>query len=532
MAQNRPVSAGGGQPDHEIDPDTDMDTDIYTAIFGVALRSPDRPCLLVDDGTTLTYGELHHRSAQLAGALRSAGVGAGDRAVVQVDKSSDAVALYLACLRTGAVHVPLNTAYTPAEVSSFLEDSGASLFVGGPGRDVPAVPGRCRVETMAADGSGSLPEIAASVEPDHAVADRRGEDPAAMLYTSGTTGRSKGALLSCRNLTSNARALHEAWRFRPDDVLVHVLPVFHVHGLFVALHCAFLAGARVRFHRRFDTGCVRADLRRSTVMMGVPTQYRRLLGDEAFGRDDCASMRLFTSGSAPLAADEHDRFERRTGHRILERYGMTETMILTSNPYDGERVAGTVGFALPGVDLRVADDEGRPVAAGARGTVEVRGDGVFLGYHGLPDTTAESFRHGGWFVTGDIGTLDEAGRLTLAGRASDMIISGGLNVYPKEVEAVLDSVDGVSESAVIGLPDADFGEAVVAVIVTETDAGVSERRLRAACSASLARFKHPRRYVTVERLPRNAMGKVQKSQLRHRLRPPASGDAGAPTAAG
>lgn len=487
---------------------------VYEAVFGAARRTPERPCLLLDDGTALTYGDVDLRAAELTGALRAADVGTGDRVVVQVDKSADAVALYLACLRAGVVYVPLNTAYTPTEVAGFLDDAGAALFVGRSGHDRPV---GWRSETLAGDRSGSLQHLAGSVEPAGSIAPRGGDEPAAMLYTSGTTGRSKGAVLSCRNLVSNGRALREAWRFDADDVLLHVLPVFHVHGLFVALHCAFLAGASVRLHERFDVAATRLDLTRSTVMMGVPTHYHRLLDDDDFGRADCASMRLFTSGSAPLPASEHAEFAHRTGHRIVERYGMTETMILTSNPYDGERIAGTVGHPLPGVELRIVDDQGRPVPAGERGTVEVRGDGVFLGYHRLPDRTAAAFRHDGWFVTGDVGSVDDGGRLTLHGRAGDMIISGGLNVYPKEVESVLDATHVVSESAVVGAPDDDLGESVVAFVVPATDVEFDESVLRTACADSLARFKHPRRFVAVDELPRNAMGKVQKSVLRARL---------------
>lgn len=483
---------------------------VYEALFGVGLVAPRRPCLLLDDGSVLTYGDVDARAAALAGVLQASSVGTGDRVVVQVDKSADAVALYLACLRTGAVYVPLNTAYTPSEVATFLDDADAGLFVGRHDDDAPADRPSA---SLAADGSGSLQQLATSVPPQEEVAPRRGDDSAAMLYTSGTTGRSKGAVLSCRNLVANARALHDAWRFTSDDVLLHVLPVFHVHGLFVALHCAFLAGAAVRFHERFDVAAVRADLPRSTVMMGVPTQYHRLLEDPAFGHEDCTSMRLFTSGSAPLLAADHDEFARRTGHRIVERYGMTETMILTSNPYDGERVAGTVGHSLPGVELRVVDERGDVVPAGERGVVEVRGDGVFLGYHGLPEKTAASIRDDGWFITGDVGSLDDDGRLTLHGRVGDMIISGGLNIYPKEIEAVLDGVDGVDESAVVGVPDPEFGEAVVAFVVPSPGHVPSEAELSSACASVLARFKHPRRYVFVEHLPRNAMGKVQKHTL-------------------
>ena len=478
MAQNRHVRS--------------PDTPVYEALFD-ADRWADRDCLATDD-ETVSYGQLDERAAALAGALGERGVSVGDRLAVQVDKTVDAVALYLACLRAGIVYVPLNTAYTAAEVGAFVDDADAALFV-----DDRELEGLLT--------SGATPA---------AVVERQGDDPAAMLYTSGTTGRSKGAVLSCRNLVANAGALIEAWRFEPDDVLLHSLPVFHVHGLFVALHSAFGVGATIRFHRRFDATAVRADLPRSTVFMGVPTHYHRLLADPGFDRAECQAMRLFTSGSAPLPAAEHESFAARTGHRIVERYGMTETMILTSNPYDGDRVPGTVGLPLRGVGLRIVGDDGDELAPGEVGTVEVRGDGVFLGYWELPDRTAESFRDG-WFVTGDLGSVDEEGRLTLVGRASDLVISGGLNVYPKEVEAVLTSVAGVIDSAVVGALDADLGEVVVAFVVLEPGAAVDDDLLAGACEGVLARFKHPRHYHFVDELPRNAMGKVQKAELRRRL---------------
>jgi malonyl-CoA/methylmalonyl-CoA synthetase len=491
-------------------------SDVYTELFGAARRAPDRRCLLLEDGTVWTYGEVDRRARQLGGALVELGIQAGDRVVVQVEKSPDSVCLYLACLLVGAVYVPLNTAYTPQEVSGLLRDAGAATLVGRPGHTGLDPPEGRPTRTLSPDGSGSLQKIADRIPPLGAGRARSGSEPAAMLYTSGTTGRPKGAVLSCRNLVSNARALHDAWRFRPEDVLLHVLPVFHVHGLFVALHCAFLAGATVRFHGRFDSASVRRELRGSTVMMGVPTMYHRLLEDHRFGAPDCTTVRLFTSGSAPLRADQFRRFEERTGHRIVERYGTTETMILTSNPYEGERVPGTVGHALAGVELRVVDEMGRTVAAGERGTVEARGPGVFLGYHGQPGATAAVRRPGGWFVTGDIGSLDATGRLTLAGRASDTIISGGLNVYPKEVEQVLDAVAGVLESAVVGVPDDDLGEAVIAAVVTEPGRAVDQDELRRACRV-LAAFKRPRRYVELDRLPRNAMGKVSRPDIVRRL---------------
>jgi malonyl-CoA/methylmalonyl-CoA synthetase len=484
-----------------------MDADPYAALLSG--HDPDRTCLLLEDGRTWTYGDLTRRAGELAVALGRCGVGAGSRVVVQVEKSADAVALYLACLRSGAVYVPLNTASTASEVAGFVADADPDLYVGRPGG---ADPGGVRVETLGTHGDGTL---AAHAGPGSVpVITRDPDDWAAMLYTSGTTGRAKGAMLSCGNLVSNARALVRAWRFEPDDVLVHVLPVFHVHGLFVALHCALAVGAAVRLHARFDVDAVLADLGRSTVLMGVPTHYHRLLAHPGLDADACAGMRLFTSGSAPLPAHEHEAFAQRTGHRIVERYGMTETMILTSNPYDGDRVPGTVGFPLEGVELRVVDDLGTPVAPGGTGSVEVRGPGVFLGYWGRPDATAEATRPDGYFVTGDVGHLDPDGRLTLAGRAGDLIISGGYNVYPKEVELVLDQAPGVDESAVIGLPDPDLGEVVVAVVIA--DGALDEGAVLGACEA-LARYKRPRRLVVVDELPRNAMGKVQKAVLREQL---------------
>lgn len=490
-----------------------MQANVHAQLLPPGRHDPGRPCLVLDE-RVLTYGEVDDRSARFARALDERGCRVGDRAVVQVDKSSDAVALYLACLRRGIVFVPLNPTYTPAEIQFFVDDARPTLFVGRP-HDPP--PSRTAATTLGADGDGELAAHADGAEPLTDLVERSGDDWAAMLYTSGTTGRSKGAKLSCGNLVSNARALSDAWRFTADDVLLHVLPVFHVHGLFVALHCAFLAGAAVRFHHRFGVEHARRELLGSTVLMGVPTHYHRLLADPHFGPDDCRTMRLFTSGSAPLPAADHEEFGERTGHRIVERYGMTETMILTSNPYDGDRVPGTVGFALPGVGLRVVDEAGVSVPPGEPGTVEVQGPGVFLGYHELPELTAAAFRPDGWFVTGDVGTLDHDGRLALVGRGSDTIISGGLNIYPKEIELVLDAVDGVDESAVIGLPDPEFGEAVVAVVVPAAGAALDDSDLMSACDTSLARFKHPRRYVRVDELPRNAMGKIQKSELRRML---------------
>jgi len=454
-----------------------------------------RPCLHLDDGTTWTYADLDARSAALAGALGRAGARAGDRVLAQVAKSPDAVALYLACLRAGVVFVPLNTAYTAAEVQGFVDDAEPALVVDDD-----------RLAALVADDG----------PPRHDLEPRADGDPAAMLYTSGTTGRAKGAVLSVANLVSNARALVDAWRFEADDVVVHVLPIFHVHGLFVALHCALGVGAATRLHERFDPDTVVADLPRSTVLMGVPTHHHRLLAHPDLTREACSALRLVTSGSAPLTADDHVAFAERTGHEIVERYGMTETLILTSNPYDGARVPGTVGFPLAGVELRVVDGDGEPVPTGEAGDVEVRGPGVSQGYWRRPDADAEAFRADGWFRTGDVGTLDGEGRLTLVGRAKDLIIAGGYNVYPKEVELAIDRAPGVEESAVVGVPDADLGEVVAAVVVRRPGSALDEADVLAAC-ADLARFKRPRRVVFVDELPRNAMGKVEKALLRRQL---------------
>jgi malonyl-CoA/methylmalonyl-CoA synthetase len=490
-----------------------MRENLYATLRDRFATSLDDPALRVPRGAVWTYRQLDLRSAQMSGALATFGVTPGDRVMVQVDKSPDAVALYLACLRSGAVFLPLNTAYTAAEVKFFVDDAEPAVVIARPdtlgGLDAP-------VESLATDGTGSFAEACDAATPDHRVIDRSSDDIASMIYTSGTTGRSKGAMLTHENLRSNAVALHEIWAFRDDDVLLHTLPVFHVHGLFVALHCAMLGGNEIILLPRFDVDAVIEHLPEATVMMGVPTQYVRLLGDDRFGRRQCAGLRLFTSGSAPMTARVHEAFGERTGQRILERYGMTEAGMITSNPYDGERIAGTVGFPLPGVELRVADHTGDPLPAGATGVVEIRSPGLFAGYWRQPEKTSAEFRSDGWFITGDVGSVDDTGRLTLEGRAGDMIISGGYNVYPKEIELLLDEVPGVDESAVIGVPHPDLGEAVVAIVAADPDAdvGTVEAAMAAALDGALARFKHPKRYLFVDALPRNAMAKVQKATLR------------------
>ena len=478
-----------------------------------AARAGPAPALLCPGGEDWSYAELDVAAARLAGALSALGVAPADRVLVQVPKTPEAVALYLACLKVGAVYAPLNTAYTPAEVRYFLADAEPALFVATPGAEaateVPQV-------TLGDDGTGSLADLAAKAVPATATAARASDDLAALIYTSGTTGRAKGAMLSHGNLAANALTLCASWGWRQDDVLLHALPIFHVHGLFVALHCAFLTGTPLIFLPRFDVAAVLRELPRATVLMGVPTFYTRLLQAPDFDAAASAHMRLFISGSAPLTEQTFAAFERRTGKRILERYGMSETAMLTSNPLAGERVAGTVGFALPGVDVRIADGDGRAVPAGEVGGIEVRGPNVFRGYWRQPEKTAAEFRADGFFITGDLGRMDAEGRVTIVGRSKDLVISGGYNVYPKEVEAWLDAMPGVIEAAVFGVPHADFGEAVVAAVVAE--APLADEQVDAFLGDKLARYKQPKRIVRVAELPRNAMGKVQKQVLRETYR--------------
>jgi len=368
--------------------------------------------------------------------------------------------------------------------------------------------------TLGADGTGTLIEQAASTGPDKGIAERNPDDVAAILYTSGTTGKPKGAMISHGNLASNAITIHDYWGWVPGDVLLHALPVFHVHGLFVALHCALLNGSKTIFLDKFDIERVLAELPCSTVMMGVPTFYTRLLEESRFGRAQCANMRLFLAGSAPLLNETFDAFERRTGHTILERYGMTEAGMITSNPYDGERLAGTVGYPLPGVEARIADDDGNPVPEGEPGVLEIHGPNLFKGYWGLPEKTAEEFRADGYFITGDIATMSGDGRITIVGRAKDLVITGGYNVYPKEIETEIDAIAGVKESAVIGVPHPDFGEGVTAIVVLDNSAPVTADTIRDFLAGKVARFKQPKSVIFVAELPRNTMGKVQKQILR------------------
>jgi malonyl-CoA/methylmalonyl-CoA synthetase len=486
----------------------------FAHLHDVIRAAADKPFLTAPSGDSLSYGDIDRLSARIAGALRASGARQGDRIAVQVEKSPENVALYLAALRAGLVYLPLNTAYTPEEIAYFINDAEPAIFVCDPGRASAAPRGPC-VLTLGADGAGSLIDAAHQAPSLDGVVPRQEDDLAVILYTSGTTGRSKGAMLTNRNLRTNAETLHEIWGFAPDDVLLHALPIFHIHGLFVALHTAMLNASEVLFLPKFDIADVRAAMKRATVMMGVPTFYSRLLAEKDFGRDDCARMRVFISGSAPLTAETFKEFEERTGVRILERYGMSEAGMIASNPLDGERIAGTVGYALPGVELRITEG-GRVLPPGEVGVVEVRGPNIFAGYWRMPEKTAEEFRDGGWFSTGDVGFLSEDGRLTLSGRAKDLVIVGGYNVYPKEIEEILDAVTGVAESAVIGVPHPDMGEGVVAVLVADKDASTPDESALKDAVAALARFKQPRKFFWLDALPRNAMGKVQKQALRER----------------
>ncbi|GAB4531997.1 MAG: malonyl-CoA synthase [Amphiplicatus sp.] len=481
---------------------------------------PDAPCLTIPGGRAWTYGMLDALSARIAGALLACGARPGDRIAVQVEKSAENVALYLAALRAGFVYVPLNTAYTDEEVGRFLTDAEPAVFVCAPEREETLAPaaraaGARGALTLDAAGRGTLIDCAEDNIPYAGAAPRTADDLAVILYTSGTTGRSKGAMLTQRNLASNALALHEIWGFRPGDALLHALPIFHIHGLFVALHTAMLNGSEIIFLPGFDVAAVRESLQRATVMMGVPTFYARLLADPDFGAEDCARIRLFVSGSAPLSPEIFRAFEARTGHRILERYGMSEAGMIASNPLDGPRIPGTVGFALPDVYVRITDETGVMLPPGEPGNVEVKGPNVFAGYWRQPEKTKEAFR-GEWFVTGDIGALDEEGRLSLVGRAKDLVIVGGYNVYPAEIEQILDSIPGVAESAVIGVPHPDMGEGVVAVLAPRPGAARPDETALAGALERLAKFKRPRRFFWVDALPRNAMGKVQKQVLRER----------------
>jgi len=496
-------------------------TNLYSALSRGFPADRTQTFAALDDGKIVTYADLEARSGAFANVLVEMGVKPGDRVAVQADKSIEMLMLYLGCLRAGAALLPLNTSYMADELDYFIRDAEPALFVASSAKRAAIEPlalaaGAPRIEDLDETGTGSLSRAADKADTDFDTLPREGGDLAAILYTSGTTGRSKGAMLSHDNLLSNAMTLREYWRFGAEDVLLHALPIFHTHGLFVATNVVLAAGASMIFLPRFDVDAVISALPRATVMMGVPTFYIRLLDDDRFDADLVKGMRLFISGSAPLSAEIHREFSARTGHAILERYGMTETNMNTSNPYDGERRPGTVGFPLPGVDLRIVDadaDNWRALPQGEVGVIQVKGPNVFSGYWRMPEKTEEELR-GGWFMTGDLGLVDERGYVSIVGRAKDLIIAGGYNIYPAEVENVLDELPQVAESAVIGVPHRDMGEGVVGVVVARGDKNRDEGAILAALEGRIARFKQPRRIVFVDSLPKNAMGKVQKAALR------------------
>ncbi|WP_082176407.1 malonate--CoA ligase [Pseudaestuariivita atlantica] len=481
--------------------------------LGLSAR-PDAPLARMPDGATVTYGAFHDGAARIAALLAAEGVQPGDRVAAQVSKSLTALQLYVGTVMAGGVFLPLNTGYTSAELQHFITDADPRVFVCDPDAkaDIAALT-PASLMTLNASGGGSLADGAAAQPAGFDPVPRGPDDLAAILYTSGTTGKPKGAMLSHGNLADNARTLAEYWRFTADDVLIHALPIFHTHGLFVATNVTLVAGGQMIFQPGFDAQAILDALPHATALMGVPTFYTRLLQQDGLA-EAARGMRLFVSGSAPLLAETHVQWEAATGHRILERYGMTETNMNTSNPYDGERRAGTVGFPLPGVDLRLTDGKGTPVADGDPGIVEVRGPNVFKGYWNLPEKTAEELLADGFFVTGDIGRIDADGYLHIIGRAKDLVISGGYNVYPKEVEVLIDDVPGVVESAVIGVPHPDFGEAVVAIVVGTSSDPATPDAIAAAIAPDLARYKQPKLIEMVDALPRNTMGKVQKNVLR------------------
>lgn len=496
-----------------------MTANFYAAVAASIDAGPERVFLETDDGKTHVRADLARESARFARLLIEAGAVRGDRVAVQVEKSPACLFLYLGCLRAGLVYLPLNTAYQRSELTYFLQDAQPSIVVCKPEsidlmRELSAA--ATPVLTLDGEGRGSLADAAAALPSEFVTVDSAPDDVAVILYTSGTTGRSKGAMVTHRNLLSNARALIDCWRFSERDVLLHALPVFHIHGLFVANHCALLSGARVLWHRKFDPALVLRDLPRATVMMGVPTFYTRLLAQPQFDREVCRNMRLFISGSAPLLLETFKDFQARTGQTILERYGMSEAGMICSNPLDAQRRGGSVGFPLPGVSVRVANEQDRPLTRGEVGGIQLKGENVFAGYWHMPEKTREEFTVDGYFRTGDVGTIDADGYVSIVGRAKDLIISGGYNVYPKEIELALDALPGVAESAVIGVPHPDFGEAVAAVVVARKDAKLDPAAMIAELKKNFANYKVPKQVHVVEDLPRNAMGKVQKALLRER----------------
>ncbi len=503
-----------------------MSHNLYTILSAGFPADHNAPCMILPDGRVWTYGDIERASGRIANLLIGLGMKPGDRVAAQVEKTAEALVLYLATIRAGMVYLPLNPAYQRHELAYFLRDAQPRLFVCRPqlrehAADLALQAGIRHVLELDDAGHGSLIHAATPHADEFHTVSRHRNDLAAILYTSGTTGRSRGAMLSHHNLAHNAQILHAYWEFRRGDVLLHMLPIYHVHGLFIANHCALLNGSAMLFEPRFDAERMLKLLPQATVFMGVPTYYVRLLNEAALSRALCAHIRLFISGSAPLLKETFEEFRKRTGHVILERYGMTEGGMFSSNPYTGERRSGTVGFPLPDMQLRIVDATGNPVANGEIGMIEVKGENVFCGYLRAPEKMQESMTADGFFRTGDLGTLDTDGYLSIVGRVKDLVISGGLNVYPKEIELLIDALDGVAESAVIGLPHADLGEAVAAIAVPQNNAAgtlLSPSSIISALTKEIAGFKVPKRVILVERLPRNSMGKVQKNLLREEYR--------------
>ncbi len=495
-----------------------MANPLYDTFFGQH-TGKSTPFLHLPDGETLTHDVFLRMAARFAHAITALGLESGDRLAAQIEKSPEALAVYAACAQTGVIFLPLNTGYTAAELDYFISNSGAKLVLATDRTAAALAPVAAAhgavLNTLNPDGTGSFADRARHQDEVFATASRSADDLAAFLYTSGTTGRSKGAMLTQENLLSNAQTLARYWRFTAQDVLLHALPIFHTHGLFVATNITLIAGGSMIFLPKFDLDQMIAHMPQATTMMGVPTFYTRLLDDPRFTAALTAHMRLFVSGSAPLLTETHMRFEERTGHRILERYGMTETNMNTSNPYDGERRAGTVGFPLPGVELKITDPTtGKEVPQGEIGQIEVRGPNVFKGYWQMPEKTAEELRPDGFFITGDLARIDDQGYVSIVGRNKDLIISGGYNIYPKEIELVLDAQPGVLESAVIGVPHPDFGESPIGLLVPAPGATPSVDAIMASLGDTLARFKLPKKLIVVDAFPRNAMGKLQKNILR------------------
>jgi malonyl-CoA/methylmalonyl-CoA synthetase len=497
---------------------TIMNANLFSRLFD-GLDDPARLALETVDGQRISYADLIARAGQMANVLVERGVKPGDRVAAQTEKSVPGLVLYLATVRAGAVYLPLNTAYTLNELEYFITDAEPSLVVCDPAKasGIGAIAAKvgAKVETLGADGKGSLTDAAAKASPNFTTITRGNDDLAAILYTSGTTGRSKGAMLTHDNLASNSLTLVDYWGFTKNDVLIHALPIYHTHGLFVASNVTLFARAAMIFLPKFDPEAIIKLMARATVLMGVPTFYTRLLQSPALDKETTKHMRLFVSGSAPLLADTHREWAARTGHAVLERYGMTETNMNTSNPYNGDRVPGAVGHALPGVAVRVTDPEtGKELPRETIGMIEVKGPNVFKGYWRMPEKTKAEFRDDGFFITGDLGKIDGKGYVHILGRGKDLVISGGFNVYPKEIESEIDAMPGVIESAVIGVPHADFGEGVTAVVVCDKSAAVDEPTVLKALDGRLAKFKMPKRVIVVDELPRNALGKVQKNILR------------------